>query len=247
MQYTIGITTFELRFDLIQKLIRSIRAYSSAPIIVTVNGNINGSVSEEYRRAILAFFSETPNVFPVFFNELRGLAKMFNTIFVHAATENVLVLNDDLEVTESVFFTDLEKAFSELTDICKLQTSWFGSFSHFIARKSFIDEIGYFDERLLGFGEEDGDITYRYILKTGRDIPVYAVSGITHYESTIRHPVKPGVGKYSQFNRSFMFNEKYELNSGTIQGMFGVPALLKLDTVSQYPYEKFFQENKSKL
>jgi hypothetical protein len=34
-----------------------------------------------------------------------------------------------------------------------------------------MEEVGFFDERLMGFGEEDGDISYR-LLKVGKDLSV---------------------------------------------------------------------------
>lgn len=241
--YTIGITTFDKRFDLVKKLINSIREYRDNPIIVTINGRF----SETYRRESLKFFSEIYNVYPIYFTEIRGLAKMFNSIFIHSNTENVLVFNDDIEITGKEFFEDVEKAFINLTDVCKLQTTWYASFSHFIAKKSIIDKLGYFDERLLGFGEEDGDITFRYIKEYNREVPTYHVRGLHHSQSELRHDIKPGIGKYSLFNREFMFKEKYKLGEGTISGMFGQPAIELLDNDQQYPYESFFEINKDKL
>lgn len=241
--YTIGITTFDKRFDLVKKLIESIREYRDNPIIVTVNGEF----SETYRRDSLAYFSNIYNVFPIYFVEMRGLAKMFNSIFIHSKNEDVLVFNDDIEVTSEDFFNDVESAFDKLQDVCKLQTTWYASFSHFIAKKSVINKLGYFDERLLGFGEEDGDITFRYIKEYNREVPTYHVRGLHHSQSELRHDIKPGIGKYSLFNREFMFKEKYKLGEGTISGMFGQPAIELLDIEQQYPYESFFENNKHKL
>ena len=246
--YTICITTFNQRFESLQKLIKSIRAGSDVPILVSINGNVNALLDEEYRQKSLIFFSQYKNVYPIFFTEMRGLAKMFNTLIIHSSTENILMLNDDLEITDVQFFLDLEKAFEYNNDICKLQTEWYGSFSHFIFKKSYIiNEIGFFDERLLGFGEEDGDITFKYIQKTNKEIPCYTVRGLIHYHSDIRHDIKPGVGKYSFYNRNFMFNEKYKLGEGTISGMFGQPATMLDPDKKQYPYEQYFAENKNKL
>ena len=245
--FTIGITTFDKRFDMLKTLISSIRKHVQSDIIVTINGNYNQELNENFRKESLRFFSEFNNIYPFYFTELRGLSKMINTIFVHSRTENVLILNDDLEITGPEFFEDLDNAFDGLQDIIKLQNTWYSSFSHYIAKKSFIDEIGYYDERLLGFGEEDGDISYRYIQKFNREVPSYQVRELKHLGSDIRHDIKPGVGKYSFYNRNYMFNEKYKLGEGTVQGMFDSPAIVLSPVEKQYPYEKYFKDNKHKL
>ena len=111
-----------------------------------------------------------------------------------------------------------------------------------------MEEIGFFDERLMGFGEEDGDISYR-LLKVGKDIGNHTVNGVINIISNVRHEhVKSGIGKYSKFNRDFIYNEKYKPNlSGNIKGMFDTPMDEVLTNETQYPYEIFFRENKSKL
>ena len=92
--FTIGITTFETRFDMLKALIKSLRAYVRNDIIVTINGNFNEELNETYRSESLKFFSEYNNIYPIYFTELRGLAKMINSIFIHSRNENVLILND---------------------------------------------------------------------------------------------------------------------------------------------------------
>jgi hypothetical protein len=37
------------------------------------------------------------------------------------------------------------------------------SWSHFLISRQEIDELGYFDKRILGLGEEGGNMTWRYI------------------------------------------------------------------------------------
>jgi len=247
INYTIGITTFDLRFDQMKQLINSIRAHNNSPIIITINGNIDGPCNEEYRKNSLEYFSNISKVYPIYFTELRGLAKMINSIFIHSNTEDLLILNDDIIITDAAFFEDVNNAFKGLQNMCLLQNKWYGSFSHFLAKKSCIRELGYYDERFLGFGEEDGDITFRYIKKYNQSIPQYGARGLNHTQSEVRQNVKPGIGKYSWFNRNFAFSEKYKLGEGHISGMFGEPAIELLENMSQYPYETFFAENKSKL
>ena len=111
-----------------------------------------------------------------------------------------------------------------------------------------MENVGYFDERLLGFGEEDGDITYR-LLKMGIHVGNIAVNGLINIVSDVRHDhVVAGIGKYSNFNREFVYNYKYKPdNTSQIKGMFDSPMAEALNNETQYPYEKFFRSNKQLL
>jgi hypothetical protein len=103
----------------------------------------------------------------------------------------------------------------------------------------------------LGFGEEDGDIFYRYIETYNSWIQELYVHGFINIVSDVRdETITAGVGKYTKFNRDFTFlneNPKYVSVSEGISGLFGVPMAKNLKDEQQYPYEKFFRENKYKL
>ena len=111
-----------------------------------------------------------------------------------------------------------------------------------------MEQIGYFDERLLGFGEEDGDITYR-LLKHNINVNNINVNGIINIISSVRHEyVKPGIGKYSKFNRQFIYETKYSKNiTSKYRGLFDSPMDQNIEDLQQYPYEKFFRDNKNNL
>jgi len=184
-------------------------------------------------------------IYPIFFQEIRGLSKMWNTIIVHSSSDNVLLFNDDLEIHNDEIFKSVEQIsnHSEFNSICKFN----GSFSHFLVKKECIEKIGFFDERLLGFGEEDGDITFR-LIKNNYHLHTHGVSGLINIVSNVRHDnVKPGIGKYSKFNRDFIYNEKYKVDPNGIKGMFDSPMIESFESLSQYPYEVFYRENKSNL
>ncbi len=246
MDYTIAITTFSKRYDFIVKLISQIRSFTNKPIVISINGEKDAKFDEDYRRKMLELCSKYENVFPTFFLETRGLSKMWNTALIMSYHENVLMLNDDIEILSSNIFDVTETHIkSELfTGLTKLN----GSFSHFIVNKKLMDTVGYFDERLLGFGEEDGDITYR-LLKIGVNVNNIPVRDVINIISNVRHEhVKSGIGKYSEFNRQFIYNEKYVPNMNShYRGMFDTPMDQKLEDNNQYPNEKFFSENKGKL
>jgi hypothetical protein len=246
MNYTIGITTFSKRFDYVSNLIPQIRSFSDTPITIIINGEKDGRLNDDYLKKMLSLCSKYNQVYPVFFQETRGLSKMWNTAIVNSFYDNILLLNDDIEIkSQDIFdFCDFiinSKTFSGLTKIN-------GSYSHFVVNKQLMEEVGYFDERLMGFGEEDGDITYR-LLKIGNPVGDCNVNGVVNIVSNVRHDhVKSGIGKYSKFNRDFIYNEKYKPNlSGNIKGMFDTPMDEVLVNENQYPYEKYFRENKKNL
>lgn len=247
--FDIGITTFSLRYDFVENLINKIRELGiENNIILSINGERDGKFKEEYRKKILNLCSIHPNVFPIFFVEMRGLSKMWNTLIIHSTKEDILILNDDINLETSNMFEVVSEHIEreEYFGLSKINNT----FSYFISNKNFINDLGYFDERLLGFGEEDGDITYRIIEKTGKNVYNLNVQGVYNIVSDIRHDdVKSGVGKYSFFNRDFAFNQKYNCNNANsgISGMFGMVCDKVLSDQQLYPYEKFFQENKEKL
>lgn len=244
--FDIGITTFSLRYDFIESLIKDIRNLNiKNNIFLCVNGEKNSEFNEEYRKKILNLCSQYESIFPIFFIETRGLSKMWNTLIIHSSKENILLLNDDIKIlTDNIFQVVSEQINSNDYYGLSLINN---TFSHFIVGRNFIDEIGYFDERLIGFGEEDGDIMYR-ILKKGNTIHRIYCSGVDNIISDIRHEfIKPGVGKYSFFNRDYIFNQKYKCNGDIYYFPEGVECDQLLEDKQLYPYEKFFKENKTNL
>jgi hypothetical protein len=247
--FDIGITTFSLRYDFVETLINKIRELNVPNnIFLCINGEKDSSFNEEYRKKILTLCSSHPNVFPIFFVEIRGLSKMWNTLLVHSTKDDILILNDDINLVNENMFDVVSDHIesSEYYGLSKINDT----FSFFVANKKLINELGYFDERLLGFGEEDGDITYRLLSNKNKDVYKLYAQGVYNIVSDIRHgEIKPGIGKYSLFNREFIFGEKYNCNNASsgISGMFGIVCdpILKDDNL--YPYEGFFMENKTKL
>jgi len=246
MKYAIGITTFSKRFSLLENLVRKIRKFNSNRIFLCINGEESGNFSEEYRLKILNLCMTNLNIYPIFFTETRGLSKMWNTIAVHSNENNILMLNDDLDINSNDFFLKISNYIENVnfSGITRINNS----FSHFLISKSFLDSIGYFDERLLGFGEEDGDIIFR-CLKKGYKINDLYLEGITNIISDLRHDhIKSGIGKYSLFNRDFIYNQKYVLdNNSNYRGIFDNYMEQIIEDVNCYPYESFFEKNKLNL
>ncbi len=245
--YSICITTFSKRFNFIEKLVSQIRKYTPNDILISVNGDYNQDFNEEYRKNILSLCLNFEKIYPIFFPEQRGLAKLWNTMAVHNKQDWCLMLNDDIEIASEDVFNLFCILADRPPDIFTIN----GSFSHFIVHKKCLDELRYFDERLLGFGEEDGDIVFRYIEKYGKMIQSLGSSGLTNHCSPIRDEnIQPGIWKYTKFNREFCLlneNKKYTPDSTGIAGMFSHAMKKTLTDEIQYPYEQFFQANKHKL
>lgn len=245
--FDIGITTFSLRYEFVEGLVKNIKNLNvENNIFLCINGEKNSDFSEEYREKILKLCLSYKNVFPIFFVEIRGLSKMWNTLLIHSTKEDLLILNDDIKISSNNMF--------EVVSNHIKSPEYFGlsiinnTFSFFVTNKKFIHNLGYFDERLLGFGEEDGDIMYRLHKQMGKKVFRLNVGGLENIVSDIRHEeVKNGVGKYSFFNRDYIFNQKYKCNGNIYYFPEEIECEQILSDIQQYPYEIFFHENKENL
>ena len=246
-KFSIGITTFSKRFSYVETLVSQLRAYTDADILISVNGDYNKNFNNEYRKKILSLCTNYDNIYPIFFPEQRGLTKLWNTLVVHSKTDWCLLLNDDVEVLSPDLTLFGQDNLNETPDLLRIN----GSFSHFFIHKKLIDDLGYFDERLLGFGDEDGDIMYRYIEKYNKWIKDTYIHGINNLVIDIRdEEIKRVNNKYSAFNSDFCFfmeNSKYVDDPNGIVCSFVPTKKKNLSDINLYPYEKFFRENKYKL
>jgi len=258
--YSIVITTFDKRFEKwLKPLVLAIKQLRpNIEIILMVNGRANESFNETFRSEILQFASLTPNTFVNMFNSFQSLAKMWNRGVLTASNEQCLVLNDDLTVPtdlgsgQSIFDQlDALTQTTQATETFRLN----GSFSHFVISKKELLEVGFFDERLLGIGEEDGDFYWRYYQHYQKEIPSIDVTGILQPQpengvltQDSDDGFKKGVRHYSQFNREFIKNEKYQRALiGGYKGMFDHRVKSLLPDEKQYPYEAFYQQRKNEL
>ena len=248
---SIGITTFEARFDrYFVPLLSNIQEYDAdREVIVAVNGEHNRDFDEQYRERILTFIASQKKVYPVIFPRFRSLTKLWNTIIVHATHDYILILNDDIMIKNPDFIQDLQVALRKNQGRSLLiNNSW----SHFLIKRQEIDELGYFDERLLGIGEEDGDMTWRYIHRYGRTIANVKMKSFINYSEDTNDYRPQNIQnregmKYSLFNRQFMFSTKYADDPKGIQGMFEEPVAMKDEGKEQYPYERFYRKNRDAL
>lgn len=248
---TIGITTFEHRFEqYFMPLLTKIREYDeNTEIVVAINGEHNKEFNEKYRTQILRYLSNQKKVFPVMFPHFRGVSKLWNTIIVHATHDYILMLNDDIIITSETFLQNIKNLILQNQGrTFTINESW----SHFLVSREEIDYLGYFDERLLGIGEEDGDISWRYLHEYRRAIKSFKLKEFKNFAEDSVYNYKPtnvrshSGTKYSQFNRDLIQN-KYQYNQYGLPGMFGKPITMVNPGPEQYANEKFYRNNKNKL
>jgi len=248
--YSVVITTFDKRFDAyFVPLLAQIKSQRpNIEVIVTINGPAKNVFDEGYRSHILSYLAQFPNVFPTMFPSFQSLAKMWNRGALNTSHNRALILNDDLELkTENgiSFFDGLEEALATQAGTFKIN----GSFSHFILDKRELIEVGFFDERLLGLGEEDGDFFWRFYKKYKKEIPSVDMGLIDNVQSDLADDgYTKGIRTASKFNRDFLQTQKYKTTFlGGYRGMFDKKVNQILEDEKQYPYESFYLKNKSKL
>lgn len=243
---TICITTFKRRLPLFKDLIKSIKKfYPDIEILVAINGENEENVDDNYRREILSFISSQKNVIPIMFTEFRSLSKLWNNLVIFSKTNYNLILNDDLYFNNNRIIELIQEKINNDNNIGLFTIN--GGWSHFVISKVELDELGYFDERLLAIGEEDGDMTWRYIQKYNKNIPVLYINNIRNLACD--YNIAPTnmvtyVDNKPKFNSTFIKNFKYKKNNNGIVGMFGIPYEKILQDDKQYPYEMFWLKNK---
>jgi len=250
MNYSIVITTFDKRFESdLMPLINSIKSLRpDVEIILTVNGPSRADFDQEYRSKLCEFLSRYSGVYPTIFPAFHSLAMLWNRGILTATNEHILILNDDLKIrveNGKSFFDYFELALESESQTFMINSS----FSHFVVNKEEVIEVGFFDERLLGLGEEDGDFFWRYHEKFNKEIPDIEIALIDNIHSEVTDDgYTKGIRTASKFNRDFIKKQKYkEVLLGGYKGMFDKRVKKILTDETQYPYEKFYQENKKDL
>jgi predicted glycosyltransferase involved in capsule biosynthesis len=151
--------------------------------------------------------------------------------------DNVLLLNDDIKILNNDFFNQCDEILEEDVKMVLFNDS----FSHFFVNKIFLNEIGYFDERLLGFGWEDTDMWMRFKELTGDKIKTVNTTSIYNESSDLIYDdVKTTWGKYSTYNYEYI-KTKY---SNPAAERYTCGKKLKED-VNPYPTESYFLSDKN--
>jgi hypothetical protein len=165
-------------------------------------------------------------------------------LIVNAATPSILILNDDILLDADIF-----TAIPVQQELLLLNGGW----SHFLISKRMARSLNFFDERLLAYGEEDGDMTWKYVSLYGHNPPTFNVAGIRNLREGYRNNSSrlalvdvAGQVYRPVFNREFLFEQMYA-KGGTISGMFGEPHRRVIEDEKQYPYEAFKEANSDRL
>jgi hypothetical protein len=194
---------------------------------------------------MLEFCATIKNCYPIVCPEFKSLAKLWNTLVIFSNTEYNLILNDDILCNNDNTLNMISKAINQT----KYQFFTInGGFSHFVITKTMLHNLGYFDERLIAFGEEDGDIVHRYILKYGDVIAKLMISdfgNICAYNKSSTQ-IETHVDNKPRFNREFVM-QKYVYDSNGVTGMSPTPQRQVLADNVQYPYEMFVRYNKHNI
>ena len=212
LEYSIGVVTYVARFEeFFMPLIKQLtEVFPDKEIVCVVNGHHDESLQINYLKQVTAFLNKFPNVHYVTYEKHQPLAKCFNWLTMMSFAERILILNDDVS-TNLLFRIQFEKALKTNDSFFVINRSW----SHFLISKNFIKEIGWFEERLLGTGQEDGDYLNR-IWSKGKEVPEFICHGIINYVApqenagwaNISKKASTGTGKASAINDEF-FNKKY--------------------------------------
>jgi hypothetical protein len=247
MDISVLIVTFKERASYVKELVKKIRssAGDDVDILIAVNGNNEECTDEDYRKDMLQMCIETPKCYPIICTEYKSLPKLWNTLNIFSKTEYNFIVCDDVEYNN-------DKTLDIIKDyISKTKEEFFtinGEFSFFVITKTMLHKLNYFDERLCGHGEEDGDIVHSYILTEKRRLPRLDISGIRNkalYHIKNEH-IENHENNKPKFNREFIFT-KYKDSADGICGMNPTPLKRVLHTKQQYPYEMFVQYNKHNI
>lgn len=249
--YSVVVTTYSRRFDdFLVPLIKSINEYRpGVEVLVQTNGPVSGKFDQDFRSRVLSFCSQFPNVFPRLFPKQASFSRLVNDGVINSNYDNALLLNDDVTI-ESHFFDAFEGVLEE-EDTSFLMNR---SFSHSLWKKSELDEVGYFDERFVGFGWEDVDFWIRYAKTFAHKPKTINVPGIIDHSDLTFDPRYKDEGhktipvgqvqeKYSMANK-LIFDSLYPTfpvfpdpfwETATVDQLISID---KVDDVDlQYPYE----------
>jgi len=244
---SICIVTFKERSHLIKSLINQIRSAVSnqIDILLAINGNNEEIMPESYRQEMLDLSKQYENIYPIICPEFKSLSKLWNTLVIFSKTEYNFIICDDVAYdnpnTLELINQYINQTKSEFFTINN-------QYSHFVLTKTILHQLGYFDERLSGFGEEDGDMVHRHIETFGYRMPDFQIPGIYNRASydLKNEKIETHVDNKPLFNREFA-KLKYAYDPNGIRGMSPVPVKKVIDDYQQYPYEQFVKNNKHNI
>lgn len=248
IKYSVGIVTFDKRFDKYFKpLITQIKKLRpDIEIMVCVNGPHEAEFDPVYRQQVMEFCSLQNNVYINMFPNFRSLAKLWNNLLINASNHHMLMLNDDVSIDDT-FFDNLETVIADGGKTFKISGSW----SHVFLDRRYINAAGWFDERYLGVGEEDGDMEWEIQDRLGDTIQDIRIEGLTNHvdPQDVLQNIKKVNGKYTEFNARFMHEGKFiiDAKAGKSYGINPRPLRLVMPKPPLHSTEMFYWSNKGQL
>jgi len=206
--YSIGVVTYVARYEkyFIPLIKQLTSVFPDREIICTINGHPDTSLQIEYLKNVTTFLDQFPNIKYLTYETHQPIAKCWNWLILMSFSPAILILNDDIKIN-LLFRKDFEKCLENNKDFFIINKSW----SHFLISKNIIREIGWFEERLLGSGNEDGDYINRMAIKKKKTTNELC-RGIINYVAEQENAGWKNIcgiahGKYSSINKEFMIKK----------------------------------------
>jgi len=229
--FSIGVVTYLGRFEShFRRLIRDLNfAFPDCDINVFINGHYDSVKQIEYIRKVTSFLRQYNNIKYVTHERHQPLARGWNWLVMMSGNDKILILNDDITVRPG-FRYEIRDKLASSPDFFTINGSW----SHFMISKEIVRKVGWFDERFIGVGDEDGDYMCRLAMY-GIPIKSVAIPGIdnhvaeqndcgwANFSSVID-------GKYAQVNRDFFVKKWFHS---------GFEAVPKPHFILQYKTESY--------
>jgi hypothetical protein len=233
MGYSLVVVTFDQRFEKYFKpLLREIkRQRPNLEVLIQINGPYKEGRNGGYIKNILSEIQKYDNVYAQFYTKFSSLSKLWNRGIQNSSNDINLVLNDDIEIKPGFFDWLDEKISFHNNEYFVINDAW----CYFVMSRDFLNSINWFDERLLGIGWEDLDVSqHKCPQKTLRSnlIQSFDKEGL---EKPAQKKIK-GMLKYTEFN-----HQVYTAKQAWILKHKTLPEL------KQYPYYTFEKENYDKL
>ena len=221
--YSIGIVTYVERFEksFKQLAIELTNQFPDVEKNVILNGFPDSKKQLKYIKEATKFLSEIGFTRVLTYENHQALARGWNLLLINSEAPKVLILNDDCEIKPN-FRHEFESQRGERDWLFLNQ-----SFSHFLVSKKTIKEVGWFDERFLGIGHEDGDYARRcakigYEYDVNIDCPSLRNLQIQETEVGFTSDKSMKSGNYSVYNEKF-FKKKWKHADKSQKGYFYIP------------------------
>jgi hypothetical protein len=221
--YSIGIVTYVERYEKsFKKLATDLcNQFPDVEKNAVLNGFPDKVKQLKYLREATAFLYDCGFKHVLTFEEHQALAKGWNLLIIMSGKPKILLLNDDCFIGDG-FRQEFESQRGE-RDWLFLNES----FSHFMTSKKVIRSVGWFDERFLGIGHEDGDYARRCAIKNFEydvNIDCPSLKNMQFLEEHVGFTTKNSErrGNYSQFNEKF-FLKKWKHADKPTKGYTYIP------------------------